>query len=303
MNIIYSCNDTYVPHTGISIISLLENNRKTNEITIYIVSKNISPSNIVTLQNIVESYNRELIIINFDDICYDLNISAMGRHIETIYSKAFFSRISGLDKAIYLDSDTVVIGDLTKLWEMSLENVYMGVVETISVKHKKKLGLSEKIPFFNDGVAVVNVDFCRKNNLIEKVLEVVDCYNGNPPVLSEGVLNVVCQNKVKYISLRYNLMSGILYFYLRDKNYLLKKLSYTPEDVAEACQNPIIIHYLSAFYNRPWFEKCTHPLKGYYYKYKVMSPWRNTTLLKGKLPFKLRLIDKYIQIFGFHFFN
>lgn len=298
MNIAYSCNDYYIPQTGISMISLFENNRQVDDICIYFVSKNASQSNISILKQIAEKYGRIFTVVNFDDIAYDLHLSATGRHIETIYTKVFFSRIDGLEKIIYLDSDTIIAGSLKELWNDDYEGYYMGVVETNPTKYYKELGLPQGAPFFNDGMAIVNVEYCRRNNLIEKVLDVVNEFDGNPPTLSEGALNKVCYGKVKFISLRYNLMAGLLFMAKSDADYLCKTLHYDKEDVVDSCNNPVVIHYLSAFYNRPWFKKCNHPYKDEYYKYKLLSPWKNEPLKEGDLPRRVKLIAHIYKILG-----
>lgn len=299
MNIAYSCNDYYIPQTGISIISLCENNKSADEINVYFIAKDCSKENIITLKDITESYGRNFIEISFDDIAFDLNISNIGRHIETIYAKVFFSRIEGLDKVIYLDSDIVVVGNLLPLWNMDLSDSYMGVVQTFS-KVKSQLGLPEDYRFFNDGMAIVNVDYCRKHNLIEKVNAVVAEYEGNPPTLSEGALNKVCQGHVKYISLRYNLMAGILYFGMMDAKRLAQDLdAYTAEDLSDSCKNPVCIHYLTAFYNRPWLSPCSHPYKSEYYKYQALSPWKDVKPQHKPLPTRLRIIDLCYKVLGY----
>lgn len=303
INIAYSCDDHYIEQTGISIMSLLENNQEVESICIYLISKNISESNIQIFSDLIHRYNRTFVVLNFDDICYDLKISAIGRHIETIYSKVFFSRIKGLDKILYIDSDTVVVRNIESLWNIDLDELYMGVVETTSIQFKKKLGIPDKMPLFNDGMALINVDYCRRNNLIDKVKQVIAEFDGNPPLLSEGTLNKVCVGKVKYVSLRYNLMSGILFGCLRDLNYLSDSLHYTQEDLADSCKNPVIIHYLSAFYNRPWCQGCTHPYKDYYTKYKQQSPWKDTPLVYKPLPLKIRLLKRSINILGYALFH
>lgn len=298
MNIVYACNDYYIPQTGISIISVCENNKDIDNITFYFLSDNVSDSNIQILENIVSKYNRKLEIIPFKQISYDLNISDLGRHIATIYAKVFFSRIEGLNRAIYLDSDIVVVGSLQELWNTDLDGCYMGAVQTFT-KSRAVLGLPEDYPFFNDGMAIVNVDYCRKNDLIEKVKAVVDKFDGAPPVLSEGALNVVCKDHVKYISLRYNLMAGILYFYRLDKKYLYQRLSvYPPEDISESCKHPVCIHYLTAFYNRPWFTPCNHPYRDEYYKYQEMSPWNELKPTPKSLPMRTRMIDLCFRLLG-----
>ena len=303
MNIVYACNDSYIPQTGISIISVCENNKDVDNLAFYFLSDHVSDGNIMLLRRIVSGYGRELVVIPFSDIAYDLNISSIGRHIATIYAKVFFSRIDGLDRAIYLDSDIIVAGSLQQLWEMDLEECYMGAVQTFC-DIKSALGLSPSYPFFNDGMAIVNVGYCRKNDLIEKVKQIISNYNGAPPVLSEGALNVACQGHVKYISPRYNLMAGILYFYHLNKDYLFSRLdAYAPEDITESCEHPVCIHYLTAFYNRPWFTPCKHPYKEQYFKYQRLSPWKDKKPIFRRLPLRTRMIDICFKIFGVKYTN
>lgn len=298
MNVAYSCNDNYISQTGISMISLFENNKDAEDICVYLISKDVSQANVSQLKSIAERYHRDFREVKFDDIAYDLKLSNTGRHIDTIYTKVFFPRIEGVNKMIYLDSDTVVVGSLKELWEDDLDGVYMGVVETLPTKFYKELGLPKGDRFFNDGMAICNVAYCREHNLIKKVLKVVEDFNGNPPTLSEGALNKVCYGKVKYISLKYNLMAGLLYMCRLDAAYMSRVLHYNEEDLRESCEHPIVIHYLTAFYNRPWFNNCSHPYKEEYYKYKALSPWVDDPLKENKLPLKTKLIDYCFRIFG-----
>lgn len=299
MNIAYSCNDSYVPQTGISMISLFENNKNVVDICVYLISKDISSSNVAQLRTICDNYERKLIVVEFDDLAYDLKISSTGRHIATIYAKVFFSRIQGLDKIIYFDSDTLIVGGLQELWNMPLEECYMGVVETFPSRFTSELGLPIDAPFFNDGMAICNVDYCRKKDLIGQVLKVVDEFKGNPPTLSEGALNKVCFGKVRYISPKYNLMAGVLYMCTHNIEYTARFFhSYSKEELEDACVHPIMIHYLTAFYNRPWFTPCAHPYKSEYFKYKAMSPWQDVPTEYHPLPLRIRCIAWCYQHLG-----
>ena len=300
MNIAYSCNDYYIPQTGISIISCCENNKNVEDLVFYLISKDVSQANIAVLNNICSNYHRDLKIVNFDDIAYDLDISSIGRHIATIYTKVFFPRIEGVDKMIYFDSDTVITGSLSPLWDINIDGYYMGVVETFAKKGiKKQLGLPYNAPFFNDGMAICNVSYCREFDLIGQVNKTVADFKGAPPVLSEGALNQVCYGKVKYISPRWNMLAGLLERGLSDIDYLEELTLYSREDLQESINHPIVIHYLSGHYNRPWFKKCNHPYKYEYYKYKSLSPWKDAILLDGDLSYKIKIHERLIHLLGY----
>ena len=104
LNIAYSCNDAYVPHTGISIISLLENNKSFENINIYFIEKDVKQDSINLLESVVKCYNRNFIVVPFNEIASKLKVNTLGRHIETVYAKLFFVNLIGIDKILYLDS-------------------------------------------------------------------------------------------------------------------------------------------------------------------------------------------------------
>jgi lipopolysaccharide biosynthesis glycosyltransferase len=299
LKVVYSCNNGYVMQTGISIISLLENNKAIGEITVIIVSYNISASNISTLKKKCEDYGRKFQLVNFSDIAYDLELSSTGRHIATVYTKIFFSRIEGLDKVFYIDSDTIVNSSLEELWDINLDGYYMGMVKTYTGSAAKTaLKMSPDSSFFNDGVALCNVDYCRRNNLIEKCKRVIKEFSGNPPVLSEGVLNKVCEEQILAISPRYNMMAGLYHLIGLNPGYAAEHLGYSEKELIESYKHPVVIHFLSGFYNRPWNKGCKHPLRGEYYKYKCISQWENEPLMNAPLSLKLRALGMLLNLLG-----
>lgn len=299
LNVSYACNDGYIMQTGISLISLFENNRHFDEITLYMISCGISQDNLNIIESICNQYDRKVKVINFKDIAYDLNISAIGRHIETIYAKIFFERIENVDRIIYIDSDTIVTGKLDGMWQADLTDSYMGMVETFTGRREKpKLGIPSDSPFYNDGMAIVNVSYCREHLLIEKCKKVIEQYYGNPPVLSEGVLNKVCLGHIFTLSPRYNMMAGLYQMIGRDVKYTADRVNYSLDELLDSYQNPVIIHFLAGFYNRPWTKHCTHPLRGEFIKYKMISPWKDYPLSDTKLPMRLRAIGLLMDVLG-----
>lgn len=299
LNVAYSCNEGYVPHTGISIISLLENNKSVDTIKIYFIEKDVSKDSLELLKRIAYNYGRQLIIISFSDIAYNLKVENCGRHIETVYAKLYFGNISGVDKLLYIDSDTVVIGSLVELFQTNMESNLFGLVKTITKDSVLKLGLEKSDPFYNDGIALVNVKLLRENEIEQKFNDLIKQFNGDPPVLSEGVINVVCKNKILTIHPKYN-FSPIFYMFSKKKLREIEGSNhyYSDEEIDDAINNPIIIHYLSGWFKRPWELNCTHPLKKEYLYFKSISPWSDIPLSKPHFNIKaLRMkIFHYLPI-------
>lgn len=292
LNVAYGCNNAYIEYTGISLISLFENNKEFEKITIYFIDMGISDDSKQILEEIASEYNRIITFIEFNKLCEGLTISSIGRHIESIYAKLFFSRLEEIDKILYLDSDTIVAGSLKKLWSLDLGNNLIAGVQTISsIKRNNLVGLDSSNPFINDGVVLINLVQWRKERTEEKFLDYIKMHNGNPPILSEGTINAVCKEKIIVLDPRYNLLSGIIYYTSQE----IKRMSgvdyYTKKQLDDAKKTPIIIHYLCGFYNRPWCEGSSHPLKEYFTFYKARSPWKDKPLIIRPLPVRLRAID------------
>ena len=64
MNIVYTLNDKFVPQVAAGICSVCENNTDFENITFYIISKEITDENKEKLTKLVKKYNRKILILN-----------------------------------------------------------------------------------------------------------------------------------------------------------------------------------------------------------------------------------------------
>ena len=68
VDILYSSSDSYAFLTGISILSLLENNKASDSIHIYIMDNHISEENKAKLTEVVNYYGRRLSFVAMPDM-------------------------------------------------------------------------------------------------------------------------------------------------------------------------------------------------------------------------------------------
>ena len=291
INISYACNETYMEQTTISILSLLENCSTPHLLHIYFIDMGVIDSSKKELLQLIESYRAALTIISFEQIAYDLNISEInGRHIKSVYAKLFFGRIPGIDRIIYLDSDTLLKRDIKELWDIDLGSNVIAGVETIhTIEDNKKIGYSASERAINDGVVIMDLRKWRDEGFLEKSLSFIAKYNGEPPVLSEGTINAVCKGRIKIIHPRYNLMSGIVGVNIKKIEKLTKRNYYTQKEIDDATNNPCVIHFLCGFYNRPWCKKCSHPMKDEYLRFRQKTKWANEPLNDKELSMRLKV--------------
>lgn len=307
INVAYACNESYMEQTIVSMTSLLENNKEVGELSIYFIDMGISNDSISKLNELIDNYGRELLIIDFEKLAGNLVIKETGRHIASVYAKLFFGRLKEIDKILYLDSDTIIVDSLSELWNIPLDMCYCAGVETIhSVSQNRLFGMTAYDRAINDGVVLINLKKWREDEMEEKSIAYINSFGGNPPVLSEGTINAVCKGKILILNPRYNLMSGLVESSSERIQILTGRKFYSQQELDIANDNPCIIHFLSGFYNRPWCRKCTHPLKEEYLKYRSITEWKDAPLSEKDISVYLKVVGlayKYLPTRMFLFLS
>lgn len=300
LNIAYSCNEAYMEQTSVSMFSLFENNQEAKEINVFFIDLGVTEESKKYLNEIALFYGRSLQIIPFKDLAYDLKIKNTGRHVESVYAKLFFGRIPNIDRILYLDSDVVIVDSLEEFWNTNLDGMYCAGVKTLASRNLcRKLEIPEDADVINDGVVLMNLSLWRNDDVLSKCQTFIEKWNGEPPVLSEGTINSVCNGKIKIVSLRWNLLAALVEGEAKKFSTLTDRPFYSQEELDFTRKNPCIIHFLSGFYNRPWCKQCSHPMKNQYFKYRKMTKWVNEPLKKTKLSVRLKIIGlllKYLPI-------
>lgn len=207
--IFFATDDNYAPFLAVSIHSMLQNASKNYNYTIKILNSGISSDNIEK----ISKYNSENVDIEFVDVKASLKNLAEELHITseqytlTTYYRLFIPNLyPQYDKAVYLDSDIVVRGDISKFYNINIGDRLVGAVTDEFVMSSpnlyeyitKCLGLENVSDYFNAGVLLMNLDQFRKQDFFGKFNELLNKYKF--PVQDQDYLNVICQGQVYYIS-------------------------------------------------------------------------------------------------------
>ncbi|WP_022755569.1 glycosyltransferase family 8 protein [Butyrivibrio fibrisolvens] len=288
MNCVYATDDNYAYLAGISIESLLKNNMEESEINIYILDDEISENNKIRLNAICDNYHREIHYINTKEFLSAIGqITTVSYNSEnkisyTAYARLFIDRLLPLlEKVIYIDCDTLVVGKLHDLYEMKFPDEYaLGMVADCTQReYIKSLEVSEEAIYYNSGIMLIDIQKWRNCNFTDSVLKHMKEVRGNYPLVDQDIINV-CLNKYIYkIPLTYNVQSPNFMYYtyhsicsaygLSEKNY------YSAVDHSVAMDNPTIIHFSGSSFIRPWYYNSNHPLKELYMSYYKESLFYN----------------------------
>jgi lipopolysaccharide biosynthesis glycosyltransferase len=261
IDICYAINEGYVDYCRVSIVSLLENNRNSN-ITFHILTDRLSDDAQTRLSSVVRLYGAEVKIYYMDD--------SRLKGQKTTWSKYGWYRIFAAEvisedviELLYLDCDTIVTGDITDLFGRNESNWSLGAVDdymTIFPTLFKRIGYEQTKGYFCSGVLLMNLDYFRKHNLSEMILEFA---LENPDKIQfpdQDALNCVCKDSKIRLPLKY----GILDPFYRDERFARK----FADEIIESLEDPRIVHYAGC---APWVaEYQQHYFADAFWKYAAM---------------------------------
>lgn len=277
MNIIFSTDEKYVRHVGVSVISLLENNKESVELNIDIIEFGVSEQSKEKLLEIANKYNRKINFIESNTILPAANFSSA--FPVSSFARLFLMRLA-YDKAIYMDCDSVVNGSLEEIWNTDMSDFYVGgVLDIVDKKYLLDIGLDTSCYYINAGFLLLNLKKLREDKLEEKFISFINKYNGDVPHFDQGVVNAVCDGKKMILHPKYNVHSTMGCFTCDQVKMLTSCEKYYKQSlIDEALLNPVFIHYTNGYVNRPWNVGSTHPYKDIYLKYLNMSFWKGDLL-------------------------
>lgn len=213
--IFFAIDDGYIPFLAVSLQSLIENSKKENFYLIKILYTNISEDN----QRKIQKFEQENVSIEFVDLNYYIEKIKDKLYTRDYYSKTTYFRLfipnlyPQYTKALYLDSDIVVLEDVADLYNTNMENYLVAaapddVIQTIKVFQEyaeKVVGVANYRNYFNAGVLLMNLDELRKFNFQEKFLYSLDKIKFSV-AQDQDYLNKLCKGRVKMVDPNWNRM-------------------------------------------------------------------------------------------------
>jgi lipopolysaccharide biosynthesis glycosyltransferase len=210
--IFFSIDDGYIPCLGVAIKSIQENAKDEFNYHIYVLYTQMSEENINNIKTefakdnfIIEFYNIEE---NVKEKAETLSVRLRDYYSNTIYYRLFIqNEFPQYDKALYIDSDIVLVDDIAKLYNRELGDHLLGVVRDGVVEYGPEI-LREYVKnfvcvpveqYFNSGVLVMNLKEMRKAKIEERFLYLIDKYNIDTVAPDQDYLNVLCQGRTLMI--------------------------------------------------------------------------------------------------------
>lgn len=282
INVMYAADDNYAEIMGVSILSLIENNMEEN-LRFFLIEDKISEKNLVRLKKMIEGYKKQVVFIKKPNIRQRLGVELKTlRWSDSAYSRLFlkelFSEYPKIEKILYLDCDTLIVGKIKPLWEVDIsEQLGAACFECMSNMHKRIIGAKKTDNYLNTGMLLLNVKRWIEEDIENLVSNFIREYNGKTEYVDQGVINGTISNQFKIVSPRYNL-TALAYDFTYEEMQIYRKpqFGYSKVEWEEAIKNPVVVHFTTSFLSiRPWYEGSKHPYAKEWKAVHDRTPWKD----------------------------
>ncbi len=268
MDICFTFDKKYLQYICIVIASILENNNC--PITFHLISNNISEKE-KKIANWIEELGAKVAMYKIEDKAF---LSCPIKNVDNNrLPRAAYYRIDlpqilpqNVKKVLYLDPDTLVLKDLSELYNINIDDYPFAVVEILNKN-------------FNSGVMLMNLDYFRDHKLSAKLFDYIQ---HNKHCIEyydqDAFINLLKGNWCK-IHPKFN-AGDILLETLSNINNMGLLPVYTDEEIQEARENPVIVHYAGSFHYKLWYKNCIHSKQDLFLYYLSKTPYKNTELKK-----------------------
>ena len=268
--VVYATDENYVKLTAVSIYSLLTNNPYTD---IAIFTDGISQLSKELLVKLAAKFNSNVKVFNVSDEINKLrNINAPGYTSFSIYSRYFAPKNLqwDYDRLTYIDSDTLISGDISGLIELPLHGKPFAIgYDCLHNHYKRVIGLAPDRPYFNSGVLLVDIKKWNEMHCTARFFDCLKSRAGLPSILPDQDIIAHCLTEdAAILPPQYNFLTHFQMF--KTRNDVLRATGipasawYTEEQYAAARKNPVIHHFLGHTLGRPWYKESLNPLRPLY---------------------------------------
>lgn len=268
INIAFATDDNYIKYTGTVICSILDTISKDTLCNFHILStKDLSIKSKNMLNRIKEYFNCKINYYVLGDVVEKtFSKIKLPNHIKLeCYNRLFIPKVlSNLDKVLYLDSDIIVLSDISKIFNVKLNTYLFGAIEDVFPQHRISLGYSDKYTYFNSGVLLLNIKQLNSENYFNKILYSLEHnYEKYPIGTDQDVLNDAFYDRILPLSYRYNMHHE--WHGCRKTFIPLDK-----QDYEQSLADLNIVHFVGPI--KPWHENYKKPyaqIFNHYYNFFI----------------------------------
>ena len=272
MDILFTINNKYIDIMLSSLLSIIINGNL-ERIRLHVVTSECTDEDIDKIKRFIDLYdNIELHIYRLEDNPIDNYGIPNWRGSQIANARLFYPRIikdevGDVENLLYIDSDTITVGDLSTLKEYDAYPINACLDESsVSSYYADELNLEK---YYNSGVLYYNVNDYLNLDMEYRIGE----YNNTAvtPLTfpDQDLINLLLKDEINQLPPRYN-MSG----YTTMKSEITGNMFYNPkirqlsfDEIKEERKHKKILHSYGFFNVKPWTNNNVNPFNDEFMKY------------------------------------
>ncbi len=261
--IFFTVDKNYAPWLDVAIGSMVENASKDYNYKIYVLHQDLTSEDIAKITKSVKA-PFEIEFVTMQDGFAEITDREENRlrcdyFTLSIYFRLFIADMyPQYDKGIYIDSDVVVPGDISQMYETELgDNIFAGCldysihgVEKLENYIKYAVG-ADKNEYINSGVLLMNLKMMREIKFSEQFLTLLNKYHFDCIAPDQDYINAMCKGKIVFLDQCWDAMPPL------DPN-------------VPVLEEPKLIHY--NLFQKPWCYDDI-PYEEYFWEYASKSAY------------------------------
>jgi len=263
--IFFAINNKYASYLDIAIRSMIANASKENNYKIIVLYEDLSEKNIKTISEL-QNENFEIVFKEMREGLESITDRVENRFkcnfTLTIYFRLFIADMfPEYNKGIYIDSDIIVPGDISELYNIELNNNLIGACSDSSIQGipelmnyiENAIGI-KRHEYINSGVLLMNLKQLREEKFTQRFLDLLNKYHFDSVAPDQDYLNAMCNGRIMYLNESWDAM---------------------PNNERKIINEPNLIHY--NLFQKPWcYDNIQY--EDYFWNYAKKSPYYDNTI-------------------------
>jgi len=284
--VVLASDENIVFSVGVVMASLAANAAADTSYDVrFLAAGNVSPESKAKLAEIARANPSKLslAVVDMKDSLADIpKTHAYVNHVSA-YKMLIAERLPDVDKALYIDTDVIVRGDLADLYATDLGDCHFGGVVNMlnQLWYRERIARQSEMEclddYVNAGVLLMNLAQIRREGVADKWKALLGRFEGS---VDQHILNHVSRGRIAFLPLRYNVCLSNLPLY-RDGS---ADAFASPGEVRRAYEDPAIFHF--TLKTKPW-DYYDLPYAHEWYRY-----FRNTPFWDGRKRLALHVRDE-----------
>ena len=194
----------YLEATRCAISSLLRHRRSDVRYDVRVIGPELSSSD----KEALDVFGGAVTVLSPDPAKYR-GMSAEACHVSPVALFKFdlAELVPDVDRLLYLDSDVLVLDDISEIWETDLADRYAAVVRdyagSVRERHHEKMRHAD---YFNSGVMFLNLAAFRETGMRGKLMEARQSKEFPQHFMDQDAFNLALGENVVFLPPKYNMM-------------------------------------------------------------------------------------------------